>query len=147
MVLGWVDTQWQFPGPLYQRNEKKLLTDPVTSLFFLNFSTRSRATGGQLATLERNFDAMANWWFLCHEFKTANSFSWSGNFVFRNFYEFIHINFVLSRKLQIHSYEFVRVFSIFCCEWPVLYVSLYSDEWKNRSPGIYYLKSLETLVN
>ena len=41
----------------------------------------------------------------------------------------------------------MRVFSIFCCEWPVLYVSLYGDEWKNRSPGIYYLKSLETLVN
>ena len=53
----------------------------------------------------------------------------------------------LSPKLRIHSYEFVRVFSIFCCEWPVLYVSLYGDEWKNRSPGIYYLKSLEILVN
>ena len=53
----------------------------------------------------------------------------------------------LSLKLQIHLYEFVRVFSIFCCKWPVLYVSLYGDEWKNRSPGVYYLKSLETLVN
>ena len=53
----------------------------------------------------------------------------------------------LSQKLRIHSYEFVKVFSIFCCEWPVVYVSLYGDEWKNRSPGIYYLKSLEILVN
>ena len=107
MVLGWVDTQWQFLGPLYQRNEKKkLLTDPVTSLFLLNFSTRSRATGGQLATLERNFDVMANWWFLCHEFKIANSFSWSGNFVFRNFYEFIHTNFVFVPKT---SNSFVRI--------------------------------------
>ena len=34
-----------------------------------------------------------------------------------------------------------------CCEWPVLYVSLYGDEWKNRSSGIYYLKSLKTLDN
>ena len=32
---------------------------------------------------------------------------------------------------------------MFCCEWPVLYVSLYGDEWKNRSSGIYYLKSLK----
>ena len=53
----------------------------------------------------------------------------------------------LSPKLRILSCEFVRVFSMFCCEWPILYVSLYGDEWKNRSSGIYYLKSLETLVN
>ena len=34
-----------------------------------------------------------------------------------------------------------------CCEWPVLYVSLYGDEWRNRSLGIYYLKSLKTVDN
>ena len=27
----------------------------------------------------------------------------------------------LFAKLRIHSYEFVRVFSMLCCEWPVLY--------------------------
>ena len=28
----------------------------------------------------------------------------------------------LSAKLQIHLYEFVRVFSMLCCDWPVLYL-------------------------
>ena len=27
----------------------------------------------------------------------------------------------LFAKLRIYSYEFVRVFSMLCCEWPVLY--------------------------
>ena len=53
MVLGWVDN---FLGHYIKGMKKKLLTDPVTSLFLLNFSTRRRATGGRLATLERNFD-------------------------------------------------------------------------------------------
>ena len=47
-----------YPGDELNFYKPKLhqLTDPVTSLFLLNFSTRRRATGGQFATLERNFD-------------------------------------------------------------------------------------------
>ena len=45
-----------FLGYYIKGMKKKLLTDPVTFLFSLNFSTRRRATGGQLATLERSFD-------------------------------------------------------------------------------------------
>ena len=40
--------------------------------------------------------------------------------IFMNFYEFVHTNFVFVAKLRIHSYEFVRVFSMLCWEWPVL---------------------------
>ena len=35
-------------------------------------------------------------------------------------------------ELKIHSYEFVRVFSMLCCEWPVLY-----DDNKIMKRGIW----------
>ena len=54
MVLGWVIDN--FLGHYIKGMKKKLVNDPVTFLFLLNFSTRRRASGGQLATLERNFD-------------------------------------------------------------------------------------------
>ena len=61
----------------------------------------------------------------------------------------IRFHEVVTLFLGIFTNSFVRIregFQHVLCEWPVLYVSLYGDEWKNRS-GIYYLKSLEPLVN
>ena len=62
---------------------------------------------------------------LYHEFKIANSFSRIKIEVITSFLQIFMNSFTrtsfLFAKLRIHSYEFVRVFSMLGCEWPVLY--------------------------
>ena len=67
-----------------------------------------------------------NLWFLYHQFGITNSFSWIKNEVVTSFLRIFMNSFTrtsfLFAKRWIYSYEFVRVFSMLRCEWPVLYI-------------------------
>ena len=71
-----------------------------------------------------------NSWFLYHEFRITNLILWIKNIVVTSFLRifmnsFTQTSFLLA-KLQICSYEFVRVFSMLRWEWPVLYMTVNS---------------------
>ena len=69
-----------------------------------------------------------SWFLFYHKFKITNSFSRIKNEMVTSFLRIFTNSFTrtsfLFAKLRIYSYEFVRVFSMLCCEWPVLYESI-----------------------